>query len=380
MTGMREQGSTEPKWLEGNILTSNGWMRGMVEFGEHIHSLSGEAVAGPEPGRPVILPGFIDLHVHGGGGADIMSGRSAVLTAARMHARHGTTSMLATTVCASREDLQRVAAEIGPVVRQGDAGGARVLGLHLEGPFINPGKLGAQPDCTRPGTLEEVLALNELAPIRILTLAPELDGHLDLIKALVGQGIRVQAGHTLGDYQVGVAALEAGLGSFTHLFNAMTGMLHREPGMAAAAMAHAEYAELIVDLIHVHPGIIRAALRAIPKLYCVTDGTAGSGMPDGPYHLGGQCVTKRHGAVRLADGTLAGSTLTLDRAFRNLVDIGLPLEDASHRVSAYPAEYLGLADRGRIAIGKVADLVVMDPALQLTSVFLEGVSLDIADA
>jgi N-acetylglucosamine-6-phosphate deacetylase len=103
-------------------------------------------------------------------------------------------------------------------------------------------------------------------------------------------------------------------------------------------------------------------------------------MPDGPYHLGGQCVTKRHGAVRLADGTLAGSTLTLDRAFRNLVDIGLPLEDASHRVSAYPAEYLGLADRGRIAIGKVADLVVMDPALQLTSVFLEGVSLDIADA
>jgi N-acetylglucosamine-6-phosphate deacetylase len=352
----------------------------MVEFGEHIHSLSGEAVAGPEPGRPVILPGFIDLHVHGGGGADIMSGRSAVLTAARMHARHGTTSMLATTVCASREDLQRVAAEIGPVVRQGDAGGARVLGLHLEGPFINPGKLGAQPDCTRPGTLEEVLALNELAPIRILTLAPELDGHLDLIKALVGQGIRVQAGHTLGDYQVGVAALEAGLGSFTHLFNAMTGMLHREPGMAAAAMAHAEYAELIVDLIHVHPGIIRAALRAIPKLYCVTDGTAGSGMPDGPYHLGGQCVTKRHGAVRLADGTLAGSTLTLDRAFRNLVDIGLTLEDASHRVSAYPAEYLGLADRGRIAIGKVADLVVMDPALQLTSVFLEGVSLDIADA
>jgi N-acetylglucosamine-6-phosphate deacetylase len=355
-------------------------MRGMVEFGERILTLSGEPAAGPAPGRPVILPGFIDLHVHGGGGADIMSGRSAALTAARMHARHGTTSMLATTVCASRQDLQRVAAEIGPAVGQGHAGCARLLGLHLEGPFINPGKLGAQPDCTRPGTLEEVLALNELAPIRILTLAPEMDGHLELIKALVGQGIRVQAGHTLGDYQVGVAALKAGLGGFTHLFNAMTGMLHREPGMAAAAMAHAEYAEIIADLIHVHPGVIRAALRAIPRLYCVTDGTAGCGMPDGPYHLGKQSVTKSHGAVRLADGTLAGSTLTLDTALRNLVSIGLTLEDASHRVSAYAAEYLGLTDRGSIAVGNVADLVVMDSALQLTSVFLQGVSLDVADA
>jgi N-acetylglucosamine-6-phosphate deacetylase len=380
MTGTLEQGPPGPRRLEGSILTPDGWMRGVVEFGARIRALTGTAAAGPEPGRPVILPGFIDLHVHGGGGADIMSGRSAVLTAARMHARHGTTSMLATTVCASREDLRRVAAEIGPAVSQGQAGGARVLGLHLEGPFINPGKLGAQPHCTRPGTLEEVLALNALAPIRIVTLAPELDGHLELIKALVDQGIRVQAGHTLGDYPVGVAALQAGLGSFTHLFNAMTGMLHREPGMAAAAMAHAEYAELIADLIHVHPGMILAALRAIPRLYCVTDGTAGSGMPDGPYHLGSQCVTKFHGAVRLADGTLAGSTLTLDQALRNLVGLGLTLEDASHRVSAYAAEYLGLDDRGRIAVGRMADLVVMDPALQLTSVFLEGVSLDLIDA
>ena len=380
MTGMREQAPTEPQRLEGTILTPTGWVRGVVEFAERIRSVGGESVAGPEPGRPVILPGFIDLHVHGGGGADIMSGHAAVLTTARMHAEHGTTSLLATTVCASREDLRRVAAEIGPATRQGHAGCARVLGLHLEGPFINPGKLGAQPDSIRPGTLEEVLALNKLAPIRIVTLAPEMEGHLDLIRALVDQGIRVQAGHTLGDYQVGVAALKAGLGSFTHLFNAMTGMHHREPGMVAAAMAHAEYAELIADLIHVHPGVIRAALRAIPKLYCVTDGTAGSGMPDGPYHLGSQCVTKSHGAVRLADGTLAGSTLTLDTALRNLVSLGLTLEDASHRVSAYAAEYLGLTDRGRIAVGNVADLVVMDPALQLISVFLEGVSLDFVDA
>jgi N-acetylglucosamine-6-phosphate deacetylase len=152
----------------------------------------------------------------------------------------------------------------------------------------------------------------------------------------------------------------------------MTGLHHREPGMVGAALAHARYSELIPDLLHVHPGAIRAALRAIPRLYCVTDSTAAAGMPDGEYQLGRHTVTKCLGGVRLADGTLAGSTLTMDQALRNLVSIGLDLADAALRVSTYPADYLGLADRGRLAPAAWADMVVLDRRLELKSVIVEG--------
>ncbi len=148
--------------------------------------------------------------------------------------------------------------------------------------------------------------------------------------------MRLQIGHTLGSYEDGVAALEAGASSFTHLYNAMTGLHHREPGIVGAALAHARYAELIPDLLHVHPGAIRVALRSIPCLYCVTDSTAAAGMPDGQYKLGSHTVTKCLGGVRLPDGTLAGSTLTMDQALRNLVKIGLPLAEASQRLSQFP--------------------------------------------
>jgi N-acetylglucosamine-6-phosphate deacetylase len=177
-----------------------------------------------------------------------------------------------------------------------------------------------------------------------------------------------------------VAALEAGARGFTHLFNAMSGISHRDPGMVTAAMAHADYAELVPDLLHAHPGAVRAALRSIPRLFCVTDAMAGAGMPDGEYRLGSQRATKRLGAARLDDGTLAGSTLTMDDALRNLVSLGVTLEEASRRTSTYAADYLGVADRGRIAVGCWADLVVLTPALQLSAVYAEGESIDLRGA
>ncbi|MEO8410175.1 MAG: N-acetylglucosamine-6-phosphate deacetylase, partial [Propionivibrio sp.] len=259
-------------------------------------------------------------------------------------------------------------------------GSARVLGVHLEGPFINPGKLGAQPPEARVGTSEELAALHALAPIRVLTLAPEIAGHLDFIRQLKIAGIVAQIGHSDGSYEDGVAALDAGVGGFTHLFNAMSGLQHRKPGMVGTALAHAEYAELIPDLLHVHPGAIRAARRAIPKLYCVTDSTSGAGMPDGKYHLGSQTVTKCLGGVRLADGTLAGSVLTMDQAFRNLVSIGIPAHAAACHVSTYAADYLGESERGRLRPGAFADVVVMSPELQLTHTFVEGEAIDLAPA
>ncbi len=367
-----------PQTITGNILTPTGWVAGTLRFDDHIRAVDGRTIAEPAAGLPLVLPGFIDLHVHGGGGADIMGGHGAIETAARMHARHGTTSLLATTITASRMDLERVFTEAAAAIRGRTSGGARVLGIHLEGPFINPERLGAQPDAVRLGSLEEIQALHRIAPIRIVTLAPEMEGHLELIRSLKGLGIIPQMGHTTASYEVGLAATEAGARGYTHLFNAMTPMHHRAPGMVGAAMAHAEFAELIPDLLHVHPGAIRAALRAIPKLYCVTDATAGAGMPDGAYSLGTQTVTKCGNGIRLADGTLAGSTLTMDDALRNLVAIGVPLAEASRRVSAYAADYLGLKDRGRIEAEAWADLVVLSPSLQLTDVFVEGERLDLA--
>ncbi len=183
----------------------------------------------------------------------------------------------------------------------------------------------------------------------------------------------MQIGHSAASYEDACAALSHGAAGFTHLFNAMSALHHRAPGVAGAALAHAMHAELIPDLLHVHPGAIHAALRAIPGLYCVTDSTAAAAMPDGEYTLGRHRVSKCLGAVRLADGTLAGSTLTMDQALRNLVGpLGLSLVQAAQRVSTHAARYLGLTDRGVIAPGAYADLVQCDAQLALQGVMVEG--------
>jgi N-acetylglucosamine-6-phosphate deacetylase len=372
--------------LEGDIVTPHGVVHGHLEMADgRIATVSGtpiDASRAGEGGRAVVLPGFIDTHVHGGGGRDTMEGGDAIATIARRHARHGTTGLLATTMTAPVGEIEAALRALGPACRQRAAQSARVLGVHLEGPYINPDRLGAQPAHAIPATLAEVLRLGEFAPIKVLTLAPELPGHLALIGPLRDVGIRVQIGHSAGSYADGVAALQAGAAGFTHLFNAMTGLHHREPGMVGAALAHGEHAELIPDLLHVHPGAIRVALRCMPGLFCVTDSTAAAGMPDGEYRLGEHRVQKCLGGVRLADGTLAGSALTMDQALRNLVQVlDLTLPEAARRVSTAAADYLGLADRGRLAAGAWADVVVMDAALHVQRVFVEGEEIDVvADA
>lgn len=371
---------TAPQTLHGRILAAEGWVRGAIEFDQRVRRIvATQDKENDGEDDPLILPGFIDLHVHGGAGVDIMQGGDAARTVARTHARHGTTALLGTTMTAHEDDivhaLQGLAAAIG--TREPDM--ARVLGVHLEGPYISIERLGAQPPLVVEATLAQVERLHALAPIKVLTLAPEIGEHTRIIPQLNALGIRVQLGHSAGSYEDGVAALRAGAAGFTHLFNGMTGVDHYRPGIAAAALAHAQYAELIPDLQHVHPGAIRAALRAIPRLYCITDATAATGMPDGEYALGSQIVHKCLGCVRLADGSsLAGSALTMDQALRNLVSIGLDLADASNRLSRYPAEYLGLQDRGLIQPDAWADLVVLDRELQVRQVFVEGEKIALA--
>lgn len=371
------------RWaLAGHVLTPGGFVRGGVDIEQgriaRVHGTPvDEATVRADPHTPVLLPGFVDLHVHGGGGADTMEAGDAVLTLARRHARHGTTALLATTMTAPLAEIEAALRALAPQVAQRGRQAARVLGVHLEGPYISPEKLGAQPPYARPPALAEILALQAIAPIKLVTLAPEVEGSLALIPALVGAGMRVQVGHTTAPYEQALAALQQGASGFTHLFNAMSALHHRAPGAVGAALAHAQHAELIPDLLHVHPGAMQVALRAIPGLFCVTDATAAAGMPDGDYRLGRQTVHKCLGGVRLADGTLAGSALTMDQALRNLVQIGLSLAEASARCSTQAAVYLGLDDRGRLVPGAWADIVVMDAAtLQLRQVCVEGEAVD----
>jgi len=363
--------------LQGLILTPDGWLRGsLTHEAGRITALQGEP-AGDEAWRDsadaIVLPGFIDLHVHGGGGADTMQAGDAMQTIARTHAQHGTTALLATTMTAPRSEIEAALRALNSACRTRGDGAARVLGVHLEGPYISPEWLGAQPAFAALPLAGEILALHALAPIRVVTLAPELPGALETIAALVAVGIRVQIGHSAASYEQACAALHRGASGFTHLFNAMSGLHQRAPGMVGAALAHAAHAELIPDLLHVHPGAMRAALRAIPGLYCVTDATAAAAMPDGQYFLGRHVVHKCAGGVRLADGTLAGSTLTMDQALRNLVDgLGLGLAEASHRVSMHAASYLGMTDRGVLRVGALADVVVLDAQLRVRRVVVEG--------
>jgi N-acetylglucosamine-6-phosphate deacetylase len=366
---------------EGYVCTPESLLRGhLVVDGARIVAVEGRAVAADAwraGDAPLWLPGFIDLHVHGGGGADTMQGGAAIDTIARTHARHGTTALLATTMTAPRDEIEAALHALAPACRTRTAGAARVLGVHLEGPYISPDKLGAQPDFALPPSAQDILALHAIAPLRVVTLAPERPGALEVIAALVAAGIRVQIGHSAADYDIACAALHRGAASFTHLFNAMSALHQRAPGVVGAALAHAERAEVIPDLLHVHPGAIRAALRAIPQLYCVTDSTAAAAMPDGDYTLGRHRVTKCLGGVRLADGTLAGSTLTMDQALRNLVHaLELPLVEAAQRTATHAARWLGLQDRGALAPGAWADVLQLDAQLQLQRVWVEGEAID----
>jgi N-acetylglucosamine-6-phosphate deacetylase len=363
--------------IEGIVVTPQALLRGhLVVDGARITDIDGVPLADDawrDGSGPLLLPGFVDLHVHGGGGADVMEGGAAIDTVARTHVRHGTTALLATTMTAPLHEIEAALRALAPSCRERTAGAARVLGVHLEGPYISPDKLGAQPAFAALPSADQILALHAIAPLRVVTLAPELAGALEAITRLVAAGLRVQLGHSAGRYEDACAALACGASGFTHLFNAMSPLQSRAPGLVGAALAHAAQAELIPDLLHVHAGAIHAALRAIPSLYCVTDSTAAASMPDGDYTLGRQRVTRCLGGVRLADGTLAGSTLTMDQALRNLVGpLGLPLRAAAQRVATHAARYLGLADRGALAPGAWADVVVMDAALQVQQVIVEG--------
>ena len=358
------------KTIKANFVQNSQLVSAEINFDEKIQKIT---ILGREDSTlPFMVPGFIDLHVHGGAGHDFMEGNEGIKNIFSIHSQFGTTSLLATTMTAPHEELLNTFKALKKYSESSNPKNAKLLGVHLEGPFISDQKLGAQPNFAREAKLKEIQELHTIFPIKIITLAPEVFNPIDIIADLVKMNIVVQIGHSNGTYEQGLAAIEQGAKSFTHLFNAMSSFHHRSPGITGAALAHAQYAELIPDLEHVHPGAIKTALRCIPNLYFVTDATSATGMPDGDYKLGSHTVHKCLGGVRLKGGTLAGSALTMDQAFRNMLKLGLTPEECSNRLSKIPAQLLGLKDRGTIEVGCFSDLVLLDREFKLIDVYLEG--------
>lgn len=380
------QGTT---WADDAVLAAVG---GQIAYLGDLRKLPRRLeAAGVEVGRQsleeihsedgYLCPGFIDVHLHGGGGADVMDASPGALNQlARTHAKHGTVGFLPTTVTAPYEALHRVLEAVEETV-SGQPEGAEILGVHLEGPHLNPARAGAQnPEYLTPPSLPEMQRLMERFPgrIRWVTVAPELEGAQPLIEFLHSQGVVVSVGHSDATYEQTVEAFQWGVRHATHTFNGMNPLHHRAPGVPGAVLTTRHVsAELIADGFHIHPGVARLLwqVKGPDRLLLVTDAMRATDLPDGRYDLGGLEVDVQGGAARLAGkGTLAGSTLTLERAVAWMADVvGVPLAEAVRLASLNPARKLGVSERlGSLEVGKDASLVLLDASFRVRLTLRRG--------
>ena len=359
--------------IAGRIVTPEAIITGHLELdGATIAAIVPDDAAGDD----VIVPGFVDLHCHGGGGHTFTTGDpDAARGAAAFHLAHGTTTMLASLVSSPFELMREATEAYRPLVAE-----QVIAGIHFEGPYLSGARCGAQnPEFLRdpvPAELTELIKIGEGA-VRMMTIAPELPGALEAITFLRDHGVVAAIGHTDASYDQTQAGVAAGATIGTHLFNGMRPPHHREPGPVVGLLASTAAVELIADNIHLHPGMLAFAARdAGPdRAVLVTDAMDATGMPDGRYELGGQEVVVADRVARLAaGGSIAGSTLTMDVALRNAVAAGLPLRDAAAMAATTPARLLGLTDRGALAPGMRADVVVLSADLQLKRVIRAGAS------
>ena len=355
---------------------------GIMVEGTKITGVGHDAYPGAVPfdaGSRWIAPGFIDVHVQGAGGADVLDGSSeALCTMAKTLARLGTTSFLGTTVAQPASDNAHLRLMRDHV--HADLGGATLLGIHLEGPFINPGKKGGIGlGGIYPSSPEGLAALYDATgdTLRMMTIAPELPGNLEIIRHLVDRGTVAAFAHSDASYEEACMGFEAGISHITHIFNAMTPLHHREPGPLAAIFEHPSVtAQIISDGHHVHPAFVRLLLRMLGTDRCVgiTDGVQGMGLPDGRYQYNGRDYDSVAGVARYPDGTLIGTTMGLGEILRRFIAFtGCPLHEAIDTVTRVPARVLGLdASKGSILPGKDADLVVLNDDLSVHATFVGG--------
>ena len=332
----------------------------------------------------IVSPGLIDIHNPGAQGADAMDASQESLSKiAHHHISHGVTSFLATLITAPLEDLDRAYQAVKIFSqKQGleDKPGARLLGVYQEGPFYNPAKLGAQNPAYLAaadlGLLDQILKISQ-GQLKIMSLAPELPDGLEIIRRLRSEEVIPALGHSEADYQTSKEAVEAGAELVTHLYNGMGSLHHREPGLLGVGLTDDRlYAELIADLVHVHPAAIKLALRAkgYDRVILISDSMRAAGLEDGTYDLGGLEVRVKDKIPRLPEGNLAGSVLNLQAAIKNLVNqVEVPLAQAIKMASTNPAKILGLdQDLGSLEPGRIADLILLDDNLEIQKVFLAG--------
>lgn len=367
--------------LSGLIARPDGSLiRGRITFTDRINALESASDGGDDD---YILPGFVDLQVNGSHGIDVMNASAdALATLSRHLAREGATAWMPTAVTAPIEKIAQVHESISGAIENSrldnSADAAAILGMHLEGPFISPLRLGAHPALNlepRADAFERVLAMRAL---RLITLAPELPGGFDAIRRLTARAVVVSIGHTNATLEEANAAIAAGARMFTHLFNAMRPLNHRDPGVVAAALAPSPaLAAIIPDGVHVHPAILRLACRArgIDGIILVTDkvALANASISEKKAGRAHGSITIRDGAARLDDGTLASSIISMLDGVRMMVEkAGVSIGDAAMMAATNPANLVGAGDRGRIQVGARADLIVLSRALELKSVFIAG--------
>ena len=364
------------KLSNAKVLSGGAFADGGIEFGETITAVGPRVTGGEDAAGCYLIPGLVDIHTHGGAGADAGDGSPEGLRAlSRYYAARGVTSWCPTTMTLFEPELTKALRAIRDFVRPAD--GARLAGVNLEGPFLSREKCGAQdPAKLHAPDTAMFRRLNEASGglVRLVTVAPEEPGAPEFIRD-VSRECTVSLGHTAADYETAMAAFAAGASHATHLFNAMPPLGHRSPGVIAAAMDAGATAELITDGLHVHPAMIRMAFRLFgDRLALISDSLRCAGMPDGDYELGGQGVTVRGGRATLTGtDTLAGSSIHLMEGLRRAVSFGVPLEAAVTAAALAPARVIGRdGEIGSLAPGKRADIVLLDRTLEVRAVFVDG--------
>ena len=352
--------------ISGKIINYNSSFLGEILFDENITNINKSEKVNHEY---YIIPGFVDLHCHGGGGFDTMDGVQAIKQMSSYHLSKGTTSLLATTWTSSFDHTFSSLSNFNSLMSVN----SNLIGVHLEGPFINPKKLGAQPSLTIKPSIEFIEKINEIANIKTITLAPELEGMDKFIPFLIDKGINVQFGHSLADSKSCEKYMDLKNISFTHLYNAMSDNNHRNPGVLSAALAKGNFAEIICDMNHVSAESILIAKKCIPNLYAITDSIAATGMKDGKYKFANVEIEKKNNKVYLNNSnTLAGSSVNMYDTFLNLIKMNISIQDAVGMTSYSASKYLNQNDVGSIDIGKKANFLILDQDFNLINTYLNG--------
>lgn len=354
------------KKISGIIVNYDSTFQGEIEFDDNIQNLR---TTKTKKSKNYIIPGFVDLHCHGGGGFDTMDGKESIDQLSKYHLSKGTTSLLATTWTSSYDHTLKALNGFNSLINKY----SNILGVHLEGPFINPNKLGAQPARSILPTKEFIEGISKVALIKTITLAPEIDKMINFIPYLIEKNINVQFGHSLASCDCCEKYMNKYKVSFTHLYNAMSDNNHRKPGVLSAALLKGKFAEIICDMNHVSKESILIAKKCIPDLYAITDAIGACGLNDGDYKFADVDITKTDNKVVIKEsGTLAGSIVNMHETFLNLLKINLSMEDVVRMTSFSASKYLDDNTIGYIKEGYRSNFLVLDNNFNIEKIFLNG--------